>query len=104
MTCRTLRRALRSLSLTSLARLLALSACASPLAAQETTAAAIGLGGIDNLLRRVESINIYCGGSIGRPTERPSTTARLPWGSTTTWPATSISPSRAPTCEWSSTA
>lgn len=33
--------------------------------AQSATATAIGLGGIDNLLGRVESINIYYGGNLG---------------------------------------
>jgi hypothetical protein len=59
--------------------LLSLLAPASPLAAQSTTATAIGLGGIDNLLGRVESINIYYGGSAGRRSDEPSTTPRLTW-------------------------
>ena len=49
------------------------------LAAQSTTAAAIGLGGIDNLLGRVESINIYYGGSAGRRSDEPTATPRLGW-------------------------
>ncbi|HEU4723636.1 MAG TPA: hypothetical protein VFS59_19945 [Gemmatimonadaceae bacterium] len=59
--------------------LLSLLAPSPPLAAQSTTATAIGLGGIDNLLGRVESINIYYGGSAGRRSDEPSTTPRLTW-------------------------
>jgi hypothetical protein len=51
-------------------------ALSSPLAAQSTTAADIGLGGIDNLLGRVESINIYYGGSFGRQSGGSTTTPR----------------------------
>ena len=52
----------------------------SALDAQESTAAAIGLGGIDGLLSRVESINVYYGGRIGGG-DRASTPGRtlLPW-------------------------
>jgi hypothetical protein len=80
MLIRTRRQAPRDIGRSLLARLLVLIVCAVPLRAQESAAAAIGLGGIDNLLRRVESIDIYYGGSIGRPSEGTSTTARLPWG------------------------
>jgi hypothetical protein len=51
----------------------------SPLAAQSTTAAAIGLGGIDNLLGRVESINIYYGGNADRRSAESGATPRLGW-------------------------
>lgn len=49
------------------------------LAAQATTAASIGLGGIDNLLNRVESINIYYGGSADRSSDEGSDAPRLTW-------------------------
>lgn len=49
------------------------------LAAQSTTAAGIGLGGIDNLLSRVESINIYYGGSVERGSEEPGAIPKLKW-------------------------
>ena len=52
---------------------------ASRLHAQSTTAAEIGLGGIDNLLGRVESINIYYGGSFGRRSDASTTTPRPTW-------------------------
>jgi hypothetical protein len=57
-----------------------LCAGTSRLDAQETTAAAIGLGGIEGLLSRVESINVYYGGRIGNQ-DGVSTPARtrLPW-------------------------
>lgn len=55
-----------------------LSCCALPrLAAQ--SAAAIGLGGIDNLLGRVESINIYYGGNLDRRAEQTNGDQRLAW-------------------------
>jgi hypothetical protein len=47
--------------------------------AQSTSAAAIGLGGIDNLLGRVESINIYYGGSAGTRADEPGSIPRLKW-------------------------
>jgi hypothetical protein len=53
-----------------------LLALSSPLAGQSTTAAEIGLGGIDNLLGRVESINIYYGGSFGSRSDGSATTPR----------------------------
>ena len=59
-----------------LVRFVALLALVDPtslLSAQSTTAAEIGLGGIDNLLGRVESINIYYGGSFGRRSGESST-------------------------------
>ena len=56
--------------------LILLLVLSSPLAAQSTTAAEIGLGGIDNLLGRVESINIYYGGSFGRRSDGSATTPR----------------------------
>jgi hypothetical protein len=66
---------------TLLLHVLALLVCAVPLHAQDAAAAAIGLGGLDNLLRRVESIDIYYGGSVGRPEPSSSSTStRLPWG------------------------
>lgn len=49
------------------------------LAAQSTSAAAIGLGGIDNLLSRVESINIYYGGNADRRSAESGATPRLGW-------------------------
>lgn len=49
------------------------------LTAQSTTAAEIGLGGIDNLLGRVESINIYYGGSFGRRSDASALTPRPTW-------------------------
>ena len=52
---------------------------ALPLAAQSTTAAAIGLGGVDNLLGRLESINIYYGGSVGSRADEPGSIPRLKW-------------------------
>jgi hypothetical protein len=48
-------------------------------AAQSTTASAIGLGGIDDLLGRVESINIYYGGSAGTRADDPGSIPRLKW-------------------------
>ena len=59
--------------------LLALFAPSSRLTAQSTTAAEIGLGGIDNLLGRVESINIYYGGSAGPRPGSSDATPRLTW-------------------------
>ena len=59
--------------------LLALLAPPSRLTAQSTTAAEIGLGGIDNLLGRVESINIYYGGSAGRRSGESAGTPRPTW-------------------------
>jgi hypothetical protein len=59
--------------------LLALLLVPSLLVAQSTTATAIGLGGLDGLLGRVESINVYYGGSFGgTPAEEVGRT-RLPW-------------------------
>ena len=49
------------------------------LTAQSTTAAGIGLGGIDNLLGRVESINIYYGGSADRRSSEPGAAPKLTW-------------------------
>jgi hypothetical protein len=55
-----------------------LSGCALPnLGAQ--SAAAIGLGGIDDLLGRVESINIYYGGNLDRRSNETDGTPRLAW-------------------------
>ena len=54
-------------------------AASSRLAAQSTTATAIGLGGIDNLLGRVESINIYYGGHADRQSDESDATPRLGW-------------------------
>lgn len=54
-------------------------AASSRLAAQSTTAAAIGLGGIDNLLGRVESINIYYGGNADRRSGESDPSPRLGW-------------------------
>ena len=55
-----------------------LSSCAlPPLAAQ--SAAAIGLGGIDELLGRVESINIYYGGNLDRRGSETAGSQRLAW-------------------------
>jgi hypothetical protein len=55
-----------------------LSCCALPrLAAQ--SAAEIGLGGIDNLLGRVESINIYYGGNLDRRASEADGGQRLAW-------------------------
>ena len=55
-----------------------LSCCALPrLAAQ--SAAAIGLGGIDDLLGRVESINIYYGGNLDRRAGETDGGQRLAW-------------------------
>ena len=55
-----------------------LSCCALPrLGAQ--SAAAIGLGGIDALLGRVESINIYYGGNLDRRTGEADGAPRLGW-------------------------
>ena len=55
-----------------------LSCCALPrLAAQ--SAAEIGLGGIDNLLSRVESINIYYGGNLDRRADDSDGGQRLAW-------------------------
>jgi hypothetical protein len=51
----------------------------SGLGAQSTTAAGIGLGGIDNLLGRVESINIYYGGNADRRSDESDATPRLGW-------------------------
>jgi hypothetical protein len=60
--------------------LLSLIAATSRLAAaQSTSAAAIGLGGIDDLLGRVESINIYYGGSAGTRTDEEGSIPRLRW-------------------------
>ena len=61
--------------------LIALSSCCAlaPLAGQSTTAASIGLGGIDNLLSRVESINIYYGGNLDRRSDDPAAVPRLTW-------------------------
>ena len=57
-----------------------LSCCAlSHLAAQSTTATSIGLGGIDELLGRVESINIYYGGNLDRRAGEPDGAPRLTW-------------------------
>jgi hypothetical protein len=54
------------------------SCCALPrLAAQ--SAAAIGLGGIDDLLGRVESINIYYGGNLDRRADETDGGQRLGW-------------------------
>ena len=61
-----------------LAALLSLAA-STRLTAQSTTAAAIGLGGIDNLLGRVESINIYYGGNADRRGDEPGDSPRLGW-------------------------
>lgn len=54
-------------------------AASTRLTAQSTTAAAIGLGGIDNLLGRVESINIYYGGNADRRGDEPGDSPRLGW-------------------------
>lgn len=55
-----------------------LSCCALPsLSAQ--SAAAIGLGGIDDLLGRVESINIYYGGNLDRRAGETDGAPRLAW-------------------------
>ena len=64
-----------------LALLIALSSCCAlaPLAGQSTTATGIGLGGIDNLLSRVESINIYYGGNLDRRSEEPAEIPQLTW-------------------------
>jgi hypothetical protein len=51
----------------------------SHLHAQSTAATAIGLGGIDGLLGRVESINVYYGGSFGGAPEDEIGRTRLPW-------------------------
>ena len=59
--------------------LLALPVASTRLVAQSTTATAIGLGGIDNLLGRVESINIYYGGSGGQRSDDPGAVPRLTW-------------------------
>ena len=57
-----------------------LSCCAlSHLAAQSTTATSIGLGGIDELLGRVESINIYYGGNLDRRPGESDGAPRLTW-------------------------
>jgi hypothetical protein len=70
-----IRRVLRSALLISL-----LSCCALPrIAAQSTTAASIGLGGIDELLGRVESINIYYGGNLDRRGTASGGAPRLAW-------------------------
>jgi len=63
------------------ALLIALSSCCAlaPLAGQSTTATGIGLGGIDNLLSRVESINIYYGGNLDRRSVEPTEIPRLTW-------------------------
>jgi len=61
--------------------LLALHVILAParLTAQSTAAADIGLGGIDHLLSRVESINIYYGGSADRRTDKSGDAPRLSW-------------------------
>ena len=51
----------------------------SRLPAQSSSAAAIGLGGIDELLGRVESINIYYGGSVGTRSDAAGSIPRLRW-------------------------
>ena len=51
----------------------------SRLGAQSTTAASIGLGGIDELLGRVESINIYYGGNLDRRSAKTDGAPRLAW-------------------------
>lgn len=63
------------------APLIALLSLLAPswLAAQSTTAASIGLGGIDNLLSRVESINIYYGGNADLRSGESETKPRLGW-------------------------
>ena len=61
-----------------LALLVLLTCFALPrLAAQ--SAAAIGLGGIDDLLGRVESINIYYGGNLDRRSTETAGAPRLTW-------------------------
>ena len=63
-----------------LALLLAAVTLGAPrLSAQSTAATAIGLGGVDQLFRRIESVNIYYGGSIGSKPGTTATGARLPW-------------------------
>jgi len=59
---------------------IALASCCAltPLAGQ-STAAGIGLGGIDNLLSRVESINIYYGGNLDRRSVDPAAVPQLTW-------------------------
>jgi hypothetical protein len=52
---------------------------AARLHAQSTAATAIGLGGIDGLLGRVESINVYYGGSFGGAPADEIGRTRLPW-------------------------
>ncbi|MEO6527927.1 MAG: hypothetical protein ABIP93_15010 [Gemmatimonadaceae bacterium] len=59
------------------ALLSSLCCIASPVDAQG--AAAIGLGGIDQLFGRVQAINIYYGGSLGRSTDGSASRTQLPW-------------------------
>ena len=59
-----------------LAPMLALCLLASRVDAQ--AAEMIGLGGLDQMFSRIEAINIYYGGSLGR-TARSADDTRLPW-------------------------
>jgi hypothetical protein len=62
-----------------IAMLMPLGLDASRLEAQDAAAAAVGLGGVDQLLSRVESINIYYGGSLGRSSGNSANGPRVPW-------------------------